>query len=89
MPNCINKNYGYWQLQKRIRPKWFKQACDANLPEPNAMSLATVSHQAKPSQRMVLLKYFDREGFFFLLTTKAKKRDKSQKTPRYRCCFSG
>ncbi|MDY6899739.1 MAG: pyridoxamine 5'-phosphate oxidase [Cyanobacteriota bacterium] len=52
---------------------WFQQACDANLPEPNAMSLATVSVQAQPSQRMVLLKYFDRKGFVFFTNYESKK----------------
>lgn len=44
---------------------WFQQACDANLPEPNAMNLATVSPEGQPTQRIVLLKYFDRRGFVF------------------------
>ncbi len=52
---------------------WFQQACDANLAEPNAMSLATASVQAQPSQRMVLLKYFDRKGFVFFTNYESKK----------------
>ncbi len=39
---------------------WFQQASQANLCQPNAMSLATATAQAKPSLRTVLLKYFDR-----------------------------
>ncbi len=52
---------------------WFQQACTANLPEPNAMSLATVSATGEPSQRMVLLKYFDRQGFVFFTNYESKK----------------
>ena len=52
---------------------WFQQACTANLPEPNAMSLATVSATGAPSQRMVLLKYFDRQGFVFFTNYESKK----------------
>ncbi len=52
---------------------WFQQACAANLPEPNAMSLATVSANGSPSQRMVLLKYFDRQGFVFFTNYESKK----------------
>ncbi len=52
---------------------WFQQACHANLPEPNAMCLATVSDTGEPSQRMVLLKYFDRQGFVFFTNYKSKK----------------
>ena len=52
---------------------WFQQACAANLPEPNAMSLATVSAHGSPSQRTVLLKYFDRQGFVFFTNYESKK----------------
>ena len=37
---------------------WFQQALDADYPEPNAMSLATVDAAARPSLRTVLLKTF-------------------------------
>lgn len=52
---------------------WFQQACEANLPEPNAMSLATVSSTGEPTQRIVLLKYFDRKGFVFFTNYESKK----------------
>ncbi len=52
---------------------WFQQACQANLPEPNAMCVATVSPAGEPSQRMVLLKYFDRQGFVFFSNYNSKK----------------
>jgi pyridoxamine 5'-phosphate oxidase len=52
---------------------WFEQACDAHLPEPNAMSLATVSPTGMPSQRIVLLKYFDRRGFVFFTNYESAK----------------
>ena len=52
---------------------WFQQACDANLPEPNAMCLATVSPDSAPSQRIVLLKYFDRQGFIFFTNYESQK----------------
>ena len=52
---------------------WFQQACSAKLPEPNAMCLATVSAIGKPAQRMVLLKYFDRQGLVFFTNYESKK----------------
>ena len=52
---------------------WFQQACAANLPEPNAMCLATVDATGEPSQRMVLLKYFDRQGFVFFTNYESNK----------------
>lgn len=42
---------------------WFNEAIQANITEPNAMSVATVSNYGKPSSRMVLLKQFDATGF--------------------------
>ncbi|MGK0269901.1 MAG: pyridoxamine 5'-phosphate oxidase [Cocleimonas sp.] len=45
--------------------KWFVQASDAKMTDPNAMIIATVSKDGKPSQRTVLLKMFDENGFVF------------------------
>ena len=44
---------------------WFEQALKADIPEPNAFSLATADAQGRPSLRTVLLKYFDQTGFVF------------------------
>jgi pyridoxamine 5'-phosphate oxidase len=53
--------------------RWFQQACQADILEPNAMSLATVSAQGQPTLRTVLLKYFDREGFIFFTNYESQK----------------
>lgn len=52
---------------------WFKQACDAELLEPNAMVLSTVSATGAPYQRTVLLKYFDRSGLVFFTNYGSRK----------------
>jgi pyridoxamine 5'-phosphate oxidase len=41
---------------------WLQQALDAQLPEPNAMTLATVAADGRPSTRIVLIKGFDTRG---------------------------
>ena len=41
---------------------WLQQALDAQLPEPNAMTLATVGANGRPSTRVVLIKGFDARG---------------------------
>ena len=54
---------------------WFDSAVAAKLPLPEAMSLATVTRDGKPTSRMVLLKSFDHDGFVFYtnyLSAKAK-----------------
>lgn len=52
---------------------WFQQACNAELPEPNAMAIATVSPEGIPMTRFVLLKYFDRDGFVFFTNYESRK----------------
>lgn len=44
---------------------WFEDAIAAQLPEPNAMTLATATPEGKPSARIVLLKDIDPQGFVF------------------------
>ena len=46
--------------------KWMQQAVDAEIQDPTAMSIATVSAEGRPSQRTVLLKQFDARGLVFL-----------------------
>ena len=55
---------------------WFDSA--VQLPLPEAMSLATVTRDGKPTSRMVLLKSFDNDGFVFYtnyLSAKAKEME--------------
>lgn len=52
---------------------WFRQACAADMLDPNAMSLATVDEQQRPSSRIVLLKYFDDKGFAFFTNQSSAK----------------
>jgi len=53
--------------------KWLTQAIDSGLPDPTAMCLATVSAQGRPSQRIVLLKYFDERGLVFFTNYGSRK----------------
>src|SRR4051812_39053841 len=52
---------------------WFAQACEAEVLEPNAMSLATVSAEGQPSLRTVLLKSYDTDGFVFFTNVESRK----------------
>jgi pyridoxamine 5'-phosphate oxidase len=52
---------------------WFEEAMNAQLPEPNAMVLATASTDSKPSARVVLLKGFDERGFVFYTNYEGRK----------------
>lgn len=52
---------------------WFRQACDADLIDPNAMSVATVDKSGRPATRTVLLKYFDAKGLVFFTNLGSNK----------------
>lgn len=66
---------------------WFQQACQANLIEPNAMTLATVSATLEPSVRTVLLKYFDRQGLVFFTNYESNKAQQIEANPRVALLF--
>ena len=53
--------------------KWYKEACQKEMNDPNAMNLSTVSKDLKPTSRMVLLKKFDNKGFVFYTNINSKK----------------
>ena len=44
---------------------WFEQAQQTDISDSTAMTLATVNSKGQPSQRTVLLKYYDENGFVF------------------------
>jgi pyridoxamine 5'-phosphate oxidase len=53
--------------------RWFDDAVDADLLEPNAMTLSTVAETGKPSSRIVLLKGIDPQGFVFYTNYNSRK----------------
>jgi pyridoxamine 5'-phosphate oxidase len=56
-------------------------------PEPNAMSLATVSPDGRPSVRIVLLKGFDERGFVFYTNYEGRKGKELLSNPHAALCF--
>ena len=52
---------------------WFKMALEANLPDANAMTLATVNSEGKPRARILLLKDYSDDGYCFFTNYKSKK----------------
>ena len=53
--------------------KWFKEAQQAEVLEPNAMILSTVDTQHRPFQRTVLMKALDNQGIVFYTNYKSRK----------------
>jgi pyridoxamine 5'-phosphate oxidase len=52
---------------------WLQQALEAGLPEPNAMTLATVSAEGRPSTRVVLIKGYDARGIVWYTNYQSRK----------------
>ena len=53
--------------------RWFEEAVSAQVPEPNAMTLATVGANGRPSTRIVLIKGFDARGFVWYTNYESRK----------------
>jgi pyridoxamine 5'-phosphate oxidase len=53
--------------------RWFEQALSAQLPEPNAMTLATVGSDGRPSTRIVLVKGVDERGLVWYTNYDSRK----------------
>jgi len=53
--------------------RWMNEAVEARLPEPNAMTLATVGSDLRPSTRIVLIKGFDARGIVWYTNYQSRK----------------
>ncbi len=67
--------------------QWFQQTRASEVPEPNAMSLATVGKDGKPSLRIVLLKDVDARGFTWYTNYESRKADDLQANPHAALTF--
>ncbi len=61
--------------------RWFKQALESGIPEPNAMSIATATTEGVPSLRTVLLKYYDDRGYVFFTNYTSRKANEIARNP--------
>ncbi len=53
--------------------RWLKEAIAAQVPEPNAMTLATVASNLRPSTRVVLIKGYDARGITWYTNYSSRK----------------
>lgn len=87
--NDLRKNYDRGELDETDAPdaplvlfeKWFAQAVAAGIPEPSAMTLATVSAAGRPSTRVVLLKSIDAAGLVFFTNYESRKAEELDLNP--------
>lgn len=83
-----NMKFNYLRKEYRNRPlmlsaldrnpfsqlkMWLQEAIDANVMEPNAMTLSTASKEGRPSSRIVLLKGLEDEGLEFYTNYQSRK----------------
>lgn len=67
--------------------RWFEEALDSDINDPNAMTLATADASGKPSARIVLLKGFDEGGFRFYTNYNSRKGRELKENPEAALCF--
>ncbi|MBD5778107.1 pyridoxamine 5'-phosphate oxidase [Pelagicoccus sp. NFK12] len=86
----LREEYGHDSLSEdSVHPNpveqfriWFDHAVDKKIPEPNAMSLATVDETGQPWQRTVLLKAYDDKGFVFYTNYESRKGKQLAHNPK-------
>ncbi len=77
----MRKNYQQAELLESNAAKhpleqftlWLNQALAAEIPEPNAMTLATVASDLRPSTRIVLIKGYDEQGIVWFTNYDSRK----------------
>jgi pyridoxamine 5'-phosphate oxidase len=94
-PQNIRKSYQRAELNDLDLAKdpfdqfsqWWKDALDANLNEPNALTLATVSADGQPAARTVLLKGISSHGFEFYTNYQSRKAREMEQNPKVALLF--
>ncbi|MCW8107392.1 pyridoxamine 5'-phosphate oxidase [Alteromonas ponticola] len=62
--------------------RWLKDVIEAEVPDPTAMTVATVAKNGQPSQRIVLLKDVSAEGFVFYTNYGSRKAQELADNPK-------
>jgi pyridoxamine 5'-phosphate oxidase len=91
----LRKNYERAELDEQSAAsvplqqfdRWLTEAIDAKLPEPNAMTLATVDASGRPSARIVLIKDYDARGFVWYTNYRSRKGRELEHNPHAALLF--
>lgn len=67
--------------------QWMEEAINSEVPEPNAMTLATADHKNKPHARVVLLKGIEDGNFIFYSNYDSAKGEELRQNPNAALCF--
>ena len=71
----------------KLFEKWFEEAKNKEINDPNALALGTSTKQGIPSVRMVLLKGFNKDGFVFYTNLNSQKGNEIKENPNASMCF--
>jgi pyridoxamine 5'-phosphate oxidase len=66
---------------------WYQESIDAGIPDPSIMTLATADSEGNPAARIVLLKFYDENGFVFYTNYHSRKGMDLEKNPRAALVF--
>lgn len=91
----MRRTYGLGELlEEQVDPdpvaqvrRWLDDAVGFGIAEPNAMVIATVDADGRPSARTVLLKHLDERGFAFYTNLQSRKSDELATNPRCALVF--
>lgn len=94
-PSALRREYATGELLESIVAadameqfgRWFADAQRAAVPEPNAMTVATVDGGGKPSARIVLMKGFDSRGIVFYTNYQSRKGQELAGNPAVSAVF--
>ncbi|MEQ8358178.1 MAG: pyridoxamine 5'-phosphate oxidase [Cytophagales bacterium] len=67
--------------------KWFDEAGNSDILEPNAMVLSTIDQNSRATQRTVLLKAIDKDGFVFYTNYTSRKAKHIENNPNVSVLF--
>lgn len=65
----------------KLFTRWLNEAIAAKVPEPNAMTVATVAENGRPSTRIVLIKSFDHQGIIWYTNYNSRKGQELAQNP--------
>ncbi|MEL4178993.1 pyridoxamine 5'-phosphate oxidase [Roseateles sp. PN1] len=85
----LRKSYEQGELDEALSAEqplnqfktWLDQALASEIPEPNAMTLATVGANGQPSTRIVLIKGFDERGLVWFTNYDSRKGQELAHSP--------
>jgi pyridoxamine 5'-phosphate oxidase len=85
----LRKSYEKAELSEAACPqdplplfeRWLNEAISAQIPEPNAMTVATIDANGRPSTRVVLIKGFDAQGLVWFTNYQSRKGQALAHTP--------